>query len=168
SPIVDANGMPMSMCVAWFSPSDSLSRFTAHDASFDTTELMPNFLKNPSSCAMTIGAQSVSAIMPKRMFGVSGESSAYTLPVQPAGSPFISVAALLAATALLRKRRRDVLFIGSPSELQIQFEETKVDGIAAGVDRLRHESTGRVAEVAADADMRRERDVAADVLQRAE
>src|SRR5215467_11107721 len=54
-PIVDANGIPISMWVAWFSPSDSLSRMTAHDASFETTELMPNFLKKPSSCAMTIG-----------------------------------------------------------------------------------------------------------------
>ena len=45
SPIVEASGMPISMCVAWFSPSDSLSRMTAHDASFETTELMPNFLK---------------------------------------------------------------------------------------------------------------------------
>ena len=45
SPIVDASGMPISMCVAWFSPSDSLSRMTAHDASFEITELMPNFLK---------------------------------------------------------------------------------------------------------------------------
>jgi hypothetical protein len=45
SPIVEASGMPISMCVAWFSPSDSLSRMTAHDASFEMTELIPNFLK---------------------------------------------------------------------------------------------------------------------------
>ena len=76
SPIVDANGIPISMCVAWFSPSDSLSRMTAHDASFETMDVMPNFLKKPSSCAITIGAQSVSAMMPKRMVEVSGESSA--------------------------------------------------------------------------------------------
>ena len=35
SPIVEASGMPISMWVAWFSPSDSLSRMTAHDASFE-------------------------------------------------------------------------------------------------------------------------------------
>jgi hypothetical protein len=110
-PMVDANGMPISMCVAWFSPSDSLSRITAHDASFDTTELMPNFLKKPSSCAMTIGEQSVSAMIPNRMFGVSGESSAYTLPTQPPGRPSISVAAALTAAARLRNVRRDVLVI---------------------------------------------------------
>jgi hypothetical protein len=75
-PIVDASGIPRSMCVPWLSPTFILSRITAHDASFDTTELIPNFLKYPSSCAMTIGAQSVSAIMPNRMFAVSGESSA--------------------------------------------------------------------------------------------
>ena len=45
SPIVEAMGMPMSMCVAWFSPSESLSRMTAHEASFETTDSMPNFLK---------------------------------------------------------------------------------------------------------------------------
>ena len=45
SPMVDASGMPISMCVAWFSPSDSLSRITAHDASFETVDSMPNFLK---------------------------------------------------------------------------------------------------------------------------
>ena len=44
-PIVDANGMPISMCVAWFSPIDSLSRITAHDASFEMTESIPNCLK---------------------------------------------------------------------------------------------------------------------------
>ena len=75
---------------------------------------------------MTIGAQSVSAIMPKRMVEVSGESSAYTLPTHPPGRPFIKVAALLAATAVFRNVRR---FIGT-SKLQVQFEETKVDGVA--------------------------------------
>ena len=45
SPIVEASGMPSSMCVPWFSPRFILSRMTAHDASFDTTESMPNFLK---------------------------------------------------------------------------------------------------------------------------
>ena len=43
--MVDANGMPMSMWVAWFSPSVSLSRMTAHEASLDTIDSMPNFLK---------------------------------------------------------------------------------------------------------------------------
>jgi hypothetical protein len=75
-PIVEARGIPISMCVAWFSPRVSLSRMTAQDASFDTTELMPNFLKNPISCAMTMGAQSVSAIIPNLTVAVSGPSSA--------------------------------------------------------------------------------------------
>ena len=75
-PIVDANGMPISMCVAWFSPIDSLSRITAHDASFEMIDSMPNCLKYPSSCAITIGEQSVSAMIPKRIVFVSGESSA--------------------------------------------------------------------------------------------
>ena len=76
SPIVDAKGIPISMCVAWFSPSVSLSRITAQDASFETVELIPNFLKYPSSCAITIDEQSVKAMIPKRTSGVSGESSA--------------------------------------------------------------------------------------------
>src|SRR5688572_9825938 len=45
SPIVEAIGIPISMWVAWLSPIDSLSRMTAHDASFDTVDWMPNFLK---------------------------------------------------------------------------------------------------------------------------
>src|ERR1051325_4661830 len=124
SPIVEAIGMPMSMCVAWFSPSDSLSRMTAHDASFETTELMPNFLKYPSSCAMTIGAQSVSAIIAKRMFGGSCESSADTLRAHPPGRPFMSVAALHAATAVFRNLRRFIGVLRSEehtSELQSPY-----------------------------------------------
>ena len=85
SPIVEASGIPRSMWVAWFSPSDSLSRMTAQDASFEITAVTPNFLKKPSSCAITIDAQSVKAMMPKRTVGVSGESSAYTGPGPPAG-----------------------------------------------------------------------------------
>ena len=75
-PMVDANGMPISMCVAWFSPSVSLSRITAHEASFEIVESIPNFLKSPSSCAITIDEQSVSAMMPKRILVVSGASAA--------------------------------------------------------------------------------------------
>src|SRR6266571_4315997 len=75
-PIVDANGMPISMCVAWFSPRLSLSRITAQDASFETTESMPYFLNSPNSWAITIDEQSVNAIMPNRTDLVSGESSA--------------------------------------------------------------------------------------------
>jgi hypothetical protein len=44
-PMVDARGIPMSMCVAWFSPTFILSRMTAHDASLEMTESIPNFLK---------------------------------------------------------------------------------------------------------------------------
>src|SRR6266851_9433697 len=63
-PIVEANGMPISMCVAWFSPIDSLSRITAQDASFEITESMPYFLNSPNSCPITMEEQSVSAMMP--------------------------------------------------------------------------------------------------------
>jgi hypothetical protein len=36
---------------------------------------------------MTMGAQSVSAMMPRRIVEVSGPSCAYTPPVHPAGTP---------------------------------------------------------------------------------
>ena len=49
---------------------------TAHDASFEIVDSIPCFLKRPSSCAMTIDEQSVSAMMPKRILGVSGASEA--------------------------------------------------------------------------------------------
>src|SRR5882724_4161047 len=76
SPIVEAKGMPMSMCVAWIEPVERLSRIAAQLAPFVTVELIPYFLKRPFSCAMTIGEQSVRAIMPKLRFGVSGASEA--------------------------------------------------------------------------------------------
>src|SRR5262245_38012358 len=71
-PIVEAMGMPVSICVAWMSPLDSESRMAAQLAPFTTVALIPYFLKKPFSCAMTIGEQSVSAIIPKRMSDVSG------------------------------------------------------------------------------------------------
>jgi hypothetical protein len=54
------------------SPLESESRIAAQLAPFTTVELMPYFLNSPFSWAITIGEQSVSAIMPKRMSGVSG------------------------------------------------------------------------------------------------
>ena len=39
---------------------------------------MPYFLKKPFSCAITIGEQSVSAMMPNRRSGVSGRSASPT------------------------------------------------------------------------------------------
>src|SRR5437016_232670 len=107
-PIVDAKGMPINMWVAWFSPRLILSRITAHDASLETTELIPNFLKYPSSCAITIDEQSVSAMIPKRTFGVSGESSANAPPAQPRGTP-ASVAATIDWPVFLRNCRREYL-----------------------------------------------------------
>src|ERR1051325_9534349 len=56
-PMVDAIGMPISMCVAWRSPFDSESRMAAQLAPLLTVELMPYFLKRPFSCAITMGEQ---------------------------------------------------------------------------------------------------------------
>src|SRR5262249_54233816 len=75
-PIVDAIGMPINMCVACIVPLLRLSRIAAQLAPLVTVDWMPNFLKKPFSCAITIGEQSVSAMMPKLMLGVSGASLA--------------------------------------------------------------------------------------------
>ena len=64
--------MPMSMCVAWMSPFESESRMAPQLAPFTTVELMPYFLNMPFSWAITIGEQSVSAIIPKRRSLTSG------------------------------------------------------------------------------------------------
>ena len=52
------------------SPLESESRMAAQLALLSTVELMPYFLKKPFSWAMTIGEQSVSAMMPKFMSGM--------------------------------------------------------------------------------------------------
>src|SRR5713226_3827290 len=75
-PMVAAYGMPRSMWVAWFSPRVRRSRITAQEASFEIVDSMPYFLKRPSSWAMTIEEQSVRAMMPIRILGVSGASDA--------------------------------------------------------------------------------------------
>ena len=75
-PIVEAIGMPISMCVAWMSPFDSASRIAAQLAPLLTVELMPYFLNRPFSWAITMGEQSVSAMMPNLRSGVSGASLA--------------------------------------------------------------------------------------------
>ena len=87
SPIVEAMGMPMSMWVAWISPFASESRMAAQLAPFVIVELMPYFLKRPFSWAITMGEQSVSAMIPKLMFGVSGDSEAVCAPTHPVGRP---------------------------------------------------------------------------------
>src|SRR6185295_11549453 len=73
-PMVEAIGMPMSMCVPWLSPVERESRIAAQLAPLATTELIPYFLKKPFSWAMTIGEQSVKAIMPNFIVAVSGAS----------------------------------------------------------------------------------------------
>src|SRR6188768_1380961 len=54
------------------SPLESESRMAAQLAPFTIVELMPYFLNRPFSWAITIGEQSVSAIMPKRKSLTSG------------------------------------------------------------------------------------------------
>jgi hypothetical protein len=83
SPMVEAMGMPVSMCVAWMSPLVRESRMAAQLAPLLTVELMPYFLKRPFSCATTMLEQSVRAMMPKlhvgsfgRVIGIGGADPA--------------------------------------------------------------------------------------------
>jgi hypothetical protein len=96
-PMVDAMGMPVSMCVPWRSPLERASRTAAQLACLATVELIPYFLKRPFSWAMTIGEQSVSAIIPNFTSGVSGASLAYAVralrnraAARPAAAPSTS------------------------------------------------------------------------------
>src|SRR6185369_3052 len=75
-PMVLASGMPMSIWVAWMVPLERLSRMAAQLAPLVTVESMPYFLNRPFSWAMTMGEQSVRAIMPKFNLAVSGASLA--------------------------------------------------------------------------------------------
>ena len=72
---------------------------------------------------MTIGAQSVSAMMPNRMVLVSGESSAYTLPTQPDGSPDMRPAMADTPAVCFRNVRREafacVIYFSSPRSMVV-------------------------------------------------
>jgi hypothetical protein len=48
-PIVEAIGIPKSMCVPWMSPAESESRMAAQFAPFETVDSIPYFLKSPFS-----------------------------------------------------------------------------------------------------------------------
>src|SRR3954469_21602780 len=99
-PIVEAMGMPISMCVACRSPVESESRMAAQLAPLLTVDSMPYFLNRPFSCAITIGEQSVRAIIPNFIADTSGDSLAHT---RPAGKRAAPSAAVLTWT----NRRRD-------------------------------------------------------------
>src|SRR5215211_4508560 len=68
------------------SPLESESRIAAQFAPFATVDSIPYFLKSPFSCAITIGEQSVSAIMPNFILLTSGASLTGSDPAQPLGS----------------------------------------------------------------------------------
>src|SRR5690242_2787272 len=67
---------------------------------------MPNFLNKPFSCAITMGEQSVSAIIPNFIELLSGASLAYAEPNHPLGNPANSVARVVPLTALVTNCRR--------------------------------------------------------------
>src|SRR5688572_21123323 len=106
------------MWVAWFSPSVNLSRITAQLASLLTVDLIPYFLNSPSSCAITIDEQSVSAMIPNFIVLTSGPSSAHAPPIQPLGRPGNSGSASAAdaaspeAAAFMNPRRLRLVFTG--------------------------------------------------------
>ena len=102
--MVEASGMPMSMCVAWIDPLERLSRIAAQFAPFVMVELIPYFLKNPFSCAITMGEQSVSAIIPKFILGASGASVALAAVAAHERLPSADHNAAVPAVATARPR----------------------------------------------------------------
>src|SRR5687767_1072418 len=84
---------------------------------------------------MTIGAQSVRAMMPRRMFGVSGPSWAYTPPTQSCGRPAMRTPVVVAAV-VLRNVRLDVLPV-IPSLNDFFFmSATPLQGISGHDERM--------------------------------
>src|SRR4029453_6194780 len=76
--------------------------------------------------------QSVRAMMPKRMFGVSGASDAEAPPTQPAGVPAKSAAAV--DVPVLTKVRREILFISFLRQKHVRRHHERT---AVGLSRCR-------------------------------
>src|SRR5436190_14932341 len=66
------------------------------------TELIPYFLKSPFSCAITMGEQSVNAIMPSFIVETSGPSLAKAPPTHVFGKPANKVVRVVARADLSR------------------------------------------------------------------
>src|SRR5262245_55956634 len=86
------------------------------EASFEMVDSIPYFLKSPNSCAITIEEQSVRAIMPNRILGVSGPSAAYAPPTQPFGIP-ANISPSDVPESFRKSRRLDCLVFGFASFL---------------------------------------------------
>src|SRR3990170_1667127 len=84
---------------------------------------------------MTIGAQSVRAMMPKRTFGVSGPSAAKTPPTQPRGNPDMSNAAVDVPAALMNVRRVVCVFISRLLLVRQEHIGRHHEGAAVGLAR---------------------------------
>src|SRR5688572_4692532 len=97
-------------------------------APFVIVELIPYFLKSPFSCAMTIGEQSVSAIMPKLIFGDSGASLALPAVAAHARVPRADhkAAAPTPVAARPRKSRR------ASGRSEARLGAVRVDGLGVG------------------------------------
>src|SRR3954470_7901344 len=97
---------------------------------------------------MTIDEQSVNAMIPKRTFGVSGESSANAPPAQPFGTP-ASRPAATELVAVLRKRRR-VCFMGSvPLESKLIGRHRVGEAIGFARSRILQKSSRKNVRIAA-------------------
>src|SRR5690349_3575292 len=95
-------------------PVERLSRIAAQLAPLRMVDSIPYFLKSPFSWAMTMGEQSVKAMMPKVNFEVSGPSLAYAAPTQCLGKPARSAANDIRRLALARNLRLESLFGDDP------------------------------------------------------
>src|SRR3954469_4509874 len=92
------------------SPLESESRIAAQFAPLATVDSIPYFLKNPFSCAITIGEQSVSAIMPNFILAVSGASLAKTEPAHRVGKPASNEAVKDRARNFRREKQFELIF----------------------------------------------------------
>src|SRR5215212_10340278 len=99
---------PYSTCAASSSPFTSLSRTEAHEASLVGMILMPYFLSNSMTEAMTTDAQSVSGMKPifTSFFSGASEPAAHAVCRTPAGMSAINDAYPAAAPAPRRNLRR--------------------------------------------------------------
>src|SRR5215217_3591273 len=79
------------------SPFESESRMAAQLAPFTMVELMPYFLNRPFSWAITIGEQSVKAIIPKRRSDTSGFEASTTPALDDAVGAAVAASDLLHA-----------------------------------------------------------------------
>src|SRR6187455_633916 len=85
TPVYTDKGILKRQCAPSSSPVKILSLTFAQEDSFDTSTFTPYFSNKPSSLAITIGAQSVNGIIPRRITSFS-LTSVYKGPADDSNS----------------------------------------------------------------------------------